>query len=94
MIASDVFASHSRVLFGTIDAAAQMIAKHETSELAEVLVDLGRRHLHYSVTTDHFAAFGEGLIFAFESILGKHFMREVKERWQQVYSVVFPGMAE
>lgn len=59
---------------------------------------LGKRHIQYGVTTDHYQTVGAALLWALEQGLGADFTPEVKEAWAAVYgllaTVALQGAAE
>jgi len=49
---------------------------------------LGRRHVDYGVTPEHYAIVGEALLWTLEHGLGADFTPEVKEAWTVAYTLV------
>jgi hemoglobin-like flavoprotein len=50
--------------------------------------DLGRRHVNYGVTTDHYKPVGEALIWTLEKGLGDAFTPDVKAAWLTTYTTL------
>jgi hypothetical protein len=94
MYKSPLFIAHARAVFGTVDAAVGLVKEGKTASLADVLVDLGRRHFGYGVQPPHFEVVGQALMHTFETALGEKFTDEARQGWVQVYSVVSTGMIE
>ncbi len=55
---------------------------------------LGRRHVAYGVTGQHFETVGAALLWTLETGLGARFTPEVREAWTVVYSVLVKSMQE
>jgi hemoglobin-like flavoprotein len=58
------------------------------SNLLPALHALGRRHVAYGVTPQHFAVVGEALLWTLERGLGAAFTTDVREAWTSVYRVL------
>jgi hemoglobin-like flavoprotein len=54
--------------------------------------NLGRRHLAYGVTDEHYSSVGRALIWTLEHGLGADFTPEVKEAWTTVYTALADTM--
>ena len=61
-------------------------------ELIPVASALGRRHVAYGVTDEHYSSVGRALIWTLERVLGADFTPEVKEAWTTVYNVIADTM--
>ena len=61
-------------------------------QLIPTVSDLGRRHVVYGVTDDHYSSVGKALIWTLEQGLGADFTPEVKEAWTTVYDVLADTM--
>jgi len=57
-------------------------------QLIPTVRNLGRRHMAYGVTDQHYATVGRALIWTLEQGLGADFTPEVKEAWTAVYEVL------
>jgi hemoglobin-like flavoprotein len=49
---------------------------------------LGKRHVGYGVTMEHYAIVGDALLWTLEQGLGEAFTAEVKEAWTEVYGLL------
>ena len=56
--------------------------------LIPAVEDLGKRHLQYGVTADHYGTVAKALLFTLEAGLGDAWNAEVKEAWVETYSVL------
>jgi hemoglobin-like flavoprotein len=56
--------------------------------------NLGRRHLFYGVTHEHYSSVGGALIWTLEQGLGVDFTPEVKEAWTTVYRLLADTMKD
>jgi hemoglobin-like flavoprotein len=61
-------------------------------QLIPAVSDLGRRHVVYGVTDEHYSSVGRALIGTLEQVLGADFTPEVKEAWTTVYNVIADTM--
>ena len=62
--------------------------------LVPVAQDLGKRHVDYGVTKEHYTVVGEALIWTLEQGLGDAFTAEVKQAWVDVYNLLSSVMIE
>jgi len=53
-----------------------------------VVQGLGRRHVDYGVTPDHYHSVGEALLWTLEQWLGEGFTPEVKATWTEAYGLL------
>jgi hemoglobin-like flavoprotein len=61
-------------------------------QLSPAVSNLGRRHMAYGVTDEHYSSVGRALIWTLEQGLGADFTPEVKEAWTTVYDVLADTM--
>jgi hemoglobin-like flavoprotein len=61
-------------------------------QLIPAVSDLGRRHVAYGVTDEHYSSVGRALIWTLEQALGADFTPEVKEAWTTAYNVIADTM--
>jgi hemoglobin-like flavoprotein len=54
-------------------------------QILAVVEELGRRHLTYGVREEHYATFGEALLWALQTELGDSFSPDVREAWASAY---------
>ncbi len=71
----------------------QMIATavnnlHQVETIVPAVQDLGRRHVNYGVTADHYKPVGEALIWTLEKGLGDAFTPDVKAAWVTTYTTL------
>ncbi len=57
-------------------------------EVVPALQDLGKRHVAYGVTAEHYDTVGAALLWTLEQGLGDTFTEEVKDTWAAAYGVV------
>jgi hemoglobin-like flavoprotein len=55
---------------------------------------LGRRHVAYGVQEQHYAAFGDSLMFVLDHALGDGFTPEVRDAWSAAYTLLSETMKE
>ena len=61
-------------------------------QLIPAVSDLGRRHVAYGVTDEHYSSVGRALTWTLERVLGADFTPEVKEAWTTAYNVIADTM--
>ena len=61
-------------------------------QLIPAVSNLGRRHMAYGVTDEHYSSVGRALIWTLEQGLGADFTPQVKEAWTTVYNVLADTM--
>jgi len=71
----------------------QMIATavnslHQVETIVPAVQELGRRHVNYGVTSDHYKPVGEALIWTLEKGLGDAFTPDVKAAWVETYTTL------
>ena len=63
-------------------------------KLIPTVRNLGRRHVSYGVTDEHYSSVGRALIWTLEQGLGADFTSEVKEAWTTVYGLLADTMKD
>ncbi len=63
-------------------------------ELLPAVRALGKRHVAYGVTDEHYGLVGAALLWTLETGLGAAFTPEVKDAWTAVYTVLATTMQE
>jgi len=63
-------------------------------KLIPAVRSLGRRHVFYGVTHEHYSSVGRALIWTLEQGLGADFTPEVKEAWTTVYCLIADTMKD
>lgn len=61
---------------------------HQVETIVPAVQDLGRRHVNYGVTADHYKPVGEALIWTLEKGLGDAFTPDVKTAWLATYTTL------
>jgi hemoglobin-like flavoprotein len=83
-------AQQRRKLMQMLTAAVKGLPRLD--RLVPVVEDLGRRHVGYGVSDEHYDTVGAALIWTLEKGLGSAFTPEVKEAWTTVYGVLASTM--
>jgi len=65
---------------------------HKLEAILPAVVDLGKRHKGYGVTTAHYAPVGAALLWTLEQGLGADFTPEVKAAWTETYTTLAGAM--
>ena len=63
-------------------------ALDDPDALVPVLKSLGRRHVVYGVTDEHYGTVGEALLWTLESALGADFDDPTRDAWTAVYTLI------
>ena len=63
-------------------------------ELLPAVRALGKRHIGYGVTDEHYQLVGAALLWTLETGLGAAFTPDVKEAWTAVYTVLAATMLD
>jgi hemoglobin-like flavoprotein len=79
-------AEQRRKLMQMLTAAVKGLQRLD--RLVPVLEDLGRRHIGYGVTDQHYDTVGAALLWTLEKGLGRAFTPEVQEAWAAVYGLL------
>lgn len=79
-------AEQRRKLMQMLTAAVKGLQRLD--RLVPVLEDLGRRHIGYGVTDQHYDTVGAALLWTLEKGLGRAFTPEAKEAWTAVYGLL------
>ena len=62
--------------------------------LVPVVQDLGKRHVSYGVTPEHYETVASALLYTLEKGLGEAWTPEVKDAWVEVYTVLATTMKD
>lgn len=81
-----------RKLMAMIDAAVQGLSN--LAALVPAVQDLGRRHVRYGVTEDHYETVGTALLWTLQQGLGGGFTVEVREAWTNAYGLLSQTMKQ
>jgi hemoglobin-like flavoprotein len=82
---ADISAQKTKLMTMIGTAVANL---HQVEKIVPAVQDLGRRHVAYGVTADHYKPVGEALIWTLEKGLGDKFTPEVKTAWVTVYQTL------
>ena len=61
---------------------------HQVDKIVSAVEDLGKRHVAYGVTAEHYAPVGAALLWTLEKGLGADFTPQVKAAWTETYSTL------
>lgn len=56
--------------------------------LVPAIQQLGKRHVQYGITTEHWSSVGAALLWALEDAFGAAFTEEVHDAWAAAYGVI------
>lgn len=62
-----------------------VVGLHQLDKLVPAVEDLGRRHVGYGVTAQHYDTVGKALLWTLSAGLGDDFTAETEEAWTQAY---------
>jgi hemoglobin-like flavoprotein len=91
MFPADMAAQH-RKLAQMLTAAVKGL--DHLDRLVPVVQDLGRRHVGYGVTDEHYDTVGGALLWTLEKGLGSAFTPEMKDAWATVYGILASVMKD
>lgn len=66
----------------------------DVEKIVPALEDLGKRHVGYGVTDEHYAQVAEALLWTLEQGLGDAFTEDVKQAWTETYMTLAGVMIE
>lgn len=72
-----------RKLMRMLQIAVENIDNH--AELQPMLFNLGQIHHSFGIEGHQFTSFGEAMMFAVRTVLGKDFTQEVEDAWKAAY---------
>lgn len=84
--------TQGRELMGALSVAIHNL--HDPSAIRTMLHSLGRRHMHYGVTTDDYIIVGIALMDTLADGLGDKFTPETRTAWQALYQFIAETMQE
>jgi hemoglobin-like flavoprotein len=61
---------------------------HQVEKIIPAVEDLGKRHVTYGVTTEHYAPVGAALLWTLERGLGADFTPQLKAAWTETYTTL------
>lgn len=68
---------------------AVVVQKLDTlGEIVPAIQNLGRRHVDYGVTVEHWNSVGAALLWALDDAFGAAFTDEVREAWAAAYGLI------
>ncbi|WP_258105725.1 globin family protein [Marinoscillum sp. MHG1-6] len=74
--------------------AAAVKGLDDLGSLVPVVQDLGKRHVGYGVTDEHYDTVAAALLYTLETGLGDNWNDEVKDAWVAVYTVLATTMKD
>lgn len=74
--------------------AAAVNGLDDLEKLVPVVQGLGKRHVDYGVTPDHYDTVAAALLYTLEVGLGDDWTPEVKQAWVEVYTVLATTMKD
>lgn len=90
MLFPDDLTAQKRKLMQTLSVAIKGLS--DVGSLVPVLQALGKRHVDYGVSDEHYDTVGAALLWTLGQGLGDAFTAEVKAAWTEVYGVVASTM--
>jgi hemoglobin-like flavoprotein len=81
-----------RKLMMMIGTAVSGLNKLDT--IIQAVQDLGRRHVGYGVTPDHYDTVAKALLYTLETGLGKDWTPDVKAAWIEAYTLLAGTMKD
>jgi hypothetical protein len=81
------FISHARYFIQMIDKALGLLGP-DIELLTEILMDLGKKHVHYGVKPEYFPSMGRALLLVLAEHLGNDFTQSTKDAWVEVYGAL------
>ena len=91
LLTSKRFLTHARYMIQMLDKALALLGP-DAEALAEILADLGKKHVRLGVKEDFFPIMGEALMEALGQLLGDKLTSEMKEAWTIVYNALSSEM--
>jgi hemoglobin-like flavoprotein len=88
---SDIKAQGEKLMM-TISIAVSNLKN--PNAIRNTVVNLGKRHVTYGVTSKDYQTVAQALLFAVEKNLGDAFTPEIKAAWVEMYTVVAGMMQE
>ena len=72
--------------------AGAVLNLHQLDVVAASIRDLGRRHVYYGVTPEHYQPVGDALIWTLERLLGNEFTPATRRAWIAAYKTLSRAM--
>jgi nitric oxide dioxygenase len=79
-------ADQRKKLMQTIAVVVNALNNLET--IVPAIQSLGKRHVDYGVTVEHWASVGSALLWALEDAFGAAFTEEVRQAWAAAYGLI------
>ncbi|MGH1349934.1 MAG: globin family protein [Methyloligellaceae bacterium] len=67
---------------------------HQVEQIVPAVQELGRRHVGYNVTSEHYKSVGAALIWTLEQGLGDSFTPDVRDAWLETYGTLAGVMTQ
>lgn len=74
--------------------ASAVLHLHDLNTVMEVIKDLGRRHVYYGVTSEHYTLVGQALMWTLERVLGDDFTPATRRAWNAAYKTLANAMLD
>mmetsp|Transcript_44014 Transcript_44014/g.71628 ORF Transcript_44014/g.71628 Transcript_44014/m.71628 type:complete len:372 (+) Transcript_44014:218-1333(+) len=84
--------NQAQMTFSALDTAISHLLDDDESSLAAFLVSLGRRHVRFGVTVDHFSAIFQSFLGTFERALGERYTPDMRQMWEEVLGIISKQM--
>ena len=84
-VGADMTAQHNKLL---VAISAVIDGLDDLAPLIPVLEDLGRRHVGWGVTDDHYDSVGAALLWTLEQGLGEGWKEDAARAWAAAYTMV------
>ena len=85
------FLTHARYMIQMLDKALALLGP-DSGALAEILAELGKKHVRLGVKEDFFPIMGVALMEALEEMLGDKLTKDMKDGWAIVYDALSSEM--
>jgi len=90
-VTSKRFLMHAAYLIQMLDTALNMLGP-DSELLAEIMMDLGKKHVSYGVKPEYFPVMGEALILTLKETLNDEITPEVETAWKETYEALSSDM--
>ena len=85
------FLTHARYMIQMLDKALALLGP-DSEALAEILAELGKKHVRLGVKEDFFPIMGVALISALKETLGADWNEDIQAAWGDVYERLSSSM--
>lgn len=88
----DDMTRQKRMLIGMLNAAVANL--HDLESIGGAIRDLGKRHISYDVSAEHYDRMSDVLLDTFGDLMGDAFDDALREAWRKTYAMVVKKMIE